>query len=438
MKMTIAGAILSGVLVAAYVPAEQQTLRQAETRPLPQLGENPALHDYLRYAALNNAGLEAAFKRWQAALERVPQVESLPDPLFSYTHFIEEVETRVGPQRHKVGVRQVFPWFGKRGLKGDAAAEQAAVARQDYEKTKLALFYRVKAAYHEYWYLAQGIAVTKQHIKLVSNLEAVARIRFKAGAAPHSALIQAQVEIGKLDDRLRTLEALRRPIVARLNAALNRRTQLPLPWPRSLPASPAAFTDKQAMQWLSEGNPDLRRLDHLAQSEEALIRLARKNYYPDITLGIDYVDTDEALMPDTLDSGKDPIAAIVSLNLPIWYGKYRAAGREARFRKAAAEEDREDTGKRLESDLELTLYHFRDAERKIDLYGDTLVPKAEQSLAVAQQGFEAGSTSFIALIDAQRLLLDFQLAERRAQADRGQRLAEIEILTGRQVGQRDD
>ena len=264
----------------------------------------------------------------------------------------------------------------------------------------------------------------------------MARTRFKAGAAPNSAVIQAQVELGKLDDRLRTLESLREPIVAKLNAALNRPTHLPLPWPRSLPEFAASFTDEQAMQWLAESNPDLRRLDHLAAKEEAGIRLARKNYYPDISLGVDYVDTDDALNPDMADSGKDPVMAMVSINLPIWYGKYRAAEREARLRKAAAEEDRDDTGKRLGADLELALYHFRDAERKIDLYGDTLVPKAEQSLKVAQQGFEAGKTSFISLIDAQRLLAGVPACRERAQADRGQRLAEIEMMSDREIAER--
>ena len=52
-------------------------------------------------------------------------------------------------------------------------------------------------------------------------------------ASAESGNPQAQLELGKLDDRLRTLEALREPIGARLNAALNRSAQQPLPWPGS-------------------------------------------------------------------------------------------------------------------------------------------------------------------------------------------------------------
>jgi cobalt-zinc-cadmium efflux system outer membrane protein len=408
----------------------QQNRRQAA----PELGDTPTLDDYLAYAAKNNAGLKAAFNRWKATLERIPQVRALPDPRFNYTYFIEEVETRVGPQNQKFGLAQTFPWFGKLSLRKDAASEAAAAEHESYERIKLQLFYRVKAAYHEYWYLAQTIAVTKEHIRLVTNMEGVARTRLKAGSVPYSAVIQAQVELGKLDDRLRTMEAMRVPVVAKLNAALNRPARQPLPWPHSLPEIAGSFTDEQAMQALVVSNPDLRGLDHSSRQEDAGIKLARKNYFPDLTLGVDYVDTDDALNPGLADSGKDPVMAMVSVNVPIWYGKYRAAEREARLRKAAVDESRTDMERRLGSELQLALYHFRDAERKIDLFGDTLVPKAEQSLQVTQQGFEAGSTGFIALLDAQRVLLEFQLSHKQAQAGRATRLAEVEMLVGRAIG----
>ncbi|MDD3605166.1 MAG: hypothetical protein PHD86_08265, partial [Kiritimatiellae bacterium] len=70
------------------------------------------LRDYLAAAARNNPELEAAFNRWKAELERIPQVRALPDPRFNYAYFVEEVETRVGPQKQRLGLSQVFPWFG--------------------------------------------------------------------------------------------------------------------------------------------------------------------------------------------------------------------------------------------------------------------------------------------------------------------------------------
>ncbi len=395
-----------------------------------KLDQKASLTQYLQYAALNNPGLEAAFNRWKAALERVPQVSSLPDPRFTYGYFIEEVETRAGPQQHKFALSQMVPWFGKLGLRGTEAAQHAHAALQEFEKAKRELFYRVKQAYCEYWYLARAVEVIEKHLKLLQTIEQVALTRFKAGTAPHSVVIQVQVELGKLEDQLHSLKAMKRPLAAKLNAALNRRLELELPWPETLPKQPVSFTREQAAELIKKHNPDLQRLKHLIRKEEAGVALAKKEYLPDITFGIEYIETDNALVPGTPDSGKDPIMATASINLPIWFGKYRAGEREAKYRRTSAEKKRADAGNRLQADLEFAFYRLRDAERKVQLYTGTLIPIANESFLVAQKSFEAGRAAFVAVIDAERLLLEFKREHYRAQADREQRAAEIEMLTG--------
>jgi outer membrane protein TolC len=389
------------------------------------------LQNYLSEAALNNPGLEASFNRWKAALEEVPQVKALPDPNFSYSYFIQEVETRVGPQQQRFGISQAFPWFGKLKLRGDAAMEMAEAERQRYEQEKLNLFYRVKSAFFEYAYLAQSIETTSQHLILLQNIEEVARTRLKIGAS-QSAAVQAQVELGKLEDRLLTLKALRLPLAANLNATLNRPDHSLLPWPQPFAGTPAEFTDDEALRLLTESSPELKRLEALIRKEIDAAELARKARYPDIRVGLDYIQTDDARMP-TPDNGKDPLLASVSINLPIWFGKLKAGEQEAAYRRTAAEDQRIETENRLAASLQMALFRFRDAERKVRLYRDTLVPKAEQSLEVTRQSFESGRDSFTSLIDAERMLLEFQLATDRAHADREIRLAEIEMLTGKQV-----
>jgi outer membrane protein TolC len=243
--------------------------------------------------------------------------------------------------------------------------------------------------------------------------------------------VKAQVELGKLEDRLSTLTDLRGPIAARLNAALNRPPGAPVPWPESVPQEAIAATDEQVLAWAAESNPDLIALDHTVLKHERAIELAAKAYFPDITLGLDYIATGDALMPGTPDSGKDPVIAMVSVNVPIWWQKYRAGEREARARLMAAEHAREEKGNALNSRIKMVLYRFRDSERKIDLFHDTLVPKAEQSLEAAETAFKAASASFLDLIDSERILLEFKLSYERALADRAQRLAELEMLVGR-------
>jgi len=398
------------------------------------LGEDAALEDYLRYAALNNPGLEAAFNEWKAALERITQARTLPDPRFNYRYFIENVETRVGPQRQAFGLSQTFPWFGKLELSGEVALEAARSAQAQYDARKLRLFYEVKRAYYEYYYLARAIAVVDENLNLVGYIEGVARTRFKAAAAQHPDVIRAQVELGKLDDQLRSLKDLRGALAARLNAAMNRPIETPIPWPKTIPEVTGKMDSVALVQALRLTNPELQALQHDIARHRAGISLADKSYYPEITVGVDYIDTGNstsAIRPS--DSGKDAVAAGFSITLPIWREKYDAGVREAMAKFGAATKVRVDRQNLLAADLKTAIYHYEDAVRKIDLFRDTLVPKAQQSLKATEASFRAGQSTFIDLIDAERVLLQFQLSYERALTDGATRLAEIETLVGRNV-----
>ena len=87
----------------------------------------------------------------------------------------------------------------------------------------------------------------------------------------------------------------------------------------------------------------------------------------------------------------------------------------------------------LGAELKLVFYQFRDAERKINLYRDTLVPKATESVKATETSFKAGKGTFLDLIDSQRILLEFGLAYERALASRMQRLGELEMLVGKEI-----
>jgi outer membrane protein TolC len=396
---------------------------------LPSLDGDARLSDYLAYAALNNPGLEAAFNRWKAAVERIPQAKALSNPQFSYTYMFQDVETRVGPQKDRYSLSQAFPWFGTLGLREAVADESAKAAYEAFQAARLGLFYQVKDAFYEYYYLARAIAITEENLQLLKRFESVAQAQYKAGA-PVAEVIKAQVELGKLDDRLRSLKDMREPMVARLNAALNRRHDRTLPWPQTAPRHDATVPNEEIFKVLQASNPELKSLDHAVAREEGAIRLARTAYFPSLMVGVDYIFVDDALNPGTPDSGMDAIMAMVALELPIWRGKNRAGVEEARRNRDAAVLTREETGNQVESRLKMVLYEFRDAERKINLYGSTLIPQAEQGLNVTEEAYRGGEVDFLSLIDAERLLLEFQLAHERALADREQRLAEVEMLVG--------
>jgi len=397
--------------------------------PLPDLNRQSHLADYLAYAVLNNPGLEAAFGHWQAALERVPQAKALPDPRFSYRYYIEEVETRRGPMRNAFDLSQNFPWFGKRALAGDVAAEAARVAEQQYEAVRDELFFKVKQAYYEYYYLARALAVTTENLELIKHLETIARTRYKTAAGSHPDVIRAQVELGKLEDRLIHLQELRSPVAARLNATLNRDITEELTVPADLEPSAIPIEEDSLLDRLVDDNPRLLALSRELDQYRAASRLAEKQYAPDFALGVNYIDMGRySSVPAGVDNGRDAVSVMLSINIPLWVKKYSAGVREAQLKRQAALNQKTDLANQLKVELKMSIFKLQDAGRKLDLYGQGLIPKAQQSLKVTEQSYRSASASFLDLIDAQRTLLEFQLAYQRALVDHEQALASIELL----------
>ena len=132
----------------------------------------------------------------------------------------------------------------------------------------------------------------------------------------------------------------------------------------------------------------------------------------------------------------DRYFATFGLRLPIWLERNEAAVSEAEARLRAAEFEQADVRNELLAAATRALFDHRDAGRKLRLYRDTLVPKAIQSLKATAAAYEAGAGEFLDLLDAERVLLEFHLARERALADRVGSFAELELLTGAELGPR--
>jgi len=424
--------VLRILILIAVAGAPGAAAEAEEGVPLPA---EPTLRDCLTYSALHNPGLKAAFHRWQAALRKAEQAGTPPDPRVTWSYYFREVETRVGPQRQAVKLSQTFPWFGKLGRRSAAAAREAEALYEEFQGEKLRLHADLTRAYSDYYYLGRALAVARDNVRLLEQLERLVRTRYKTAAASHPDLIRLQVEIGKLTDRVTALGAMQPAAAAKLDAALGRLDSSPaLPWPRALSFRPVRAAEAALLAWLDESNPRVRALDARAAAEKERLALARKQYYPDVTVSGTWIDTGKrtgAVTPP--DNGRDPVIAAVTLNLPIWRGSLAAGVRGARRRRDAVVRRRQQARLALGAALKAALFEVQDAERKLDLYRKALIPKARESLKAIQTGFMAGSSNFNDLIEVQRMLLEFELAAERALADHARWRATLEQTVGRPV-----
>lgn len=396
----------------------------------PVFDSGSTVDDYLMVAMKRNQGLHAAYNKWVADLKKSDYAGSLPDPVFNYAYFLENVETRLGPQEHRLGIRQSFPWFGTLGTKRDMAFAGAQVSYQKFQAKKYELFFKVKQAYYDYYYLGRDIELTGENLELLKFWESMARSKYKVGLKQHPDVIKAQVELGKLEDHLLTLRDQTRTKMAELRALLNLPDSVVLPIPQALAVVELPLEEDSVKAVIKENNPNIRASEWMVERSRAGEKLAGKESRPSFAIGVDYIMTGEAVNPSTPESGKDPLMIGGSISLPIWFGKNSAKRKEARALRRASEYTRQELENNLMSYTERVLFEYSDALRKTKLYRGGLVVKAEQSLNAIYAAYQAGTTDFLNVLDAQRQLLDFQLTAARERTRLAGKFARLEMLSG--------
>lgn len=384
------------------------------------LSATASLADYVKCAQANNPGLKASFHRWQAAMEKVDSEQSLENPSLTYEYYLRQLDTR-----QSLSLAQAFPWFGKRKLKAGIASAEAAAAEQDFEAARLKLVYQVKEAWYDYYFLSRSTATTEKTLRLVEDLEKSVQARYESGAAPFSDLVKVQLERDKIKNDLAGLRDEQGVRSIRLSSLLSLRTTAPLPWPAAFTQTASSVSEEQAFKTLEANSPELKALSARLSAEEQAVALAGKNGLPDFMLGV------SGMQMAGKDGGSEVDASLMlGLSLPLWRGRYAAERREAQARKDAAAQERAGRKDELHADLKTALLAFRQADRRVKLFSESLVPKAAQALETARQDYSTGKADFMALLDAQRTSLEFELLRDRAGIDREIALAEIERLTG--------
>jgi outer membrane protein TolC len=401
----------------------------------PALPESPVLADYLALASWYSPALRSRWDDWDAALAAAGYVGALPDPTLGYMYFIDPVETRVGPQNQRFSLRQGIPWFGTLGARKDRQAKAALAAEQRFVSEQLRLAYRVQAAYAEYYYLGREIDLTRENLELLRFWERVALGKYRVALKQHPDVIKAQVELGKLEDHLLTLERRTESASARLRAAVGMPGELTLPVPGTLEVAETPVDGDAIKRAALDDNPDLQAMLHTIESTSAGVRVAGKSQWPDLVLGLDYIDVGPAVIPNQPDSGQNAFMVSVGVSVPLWFGANGERKREAEAKQRSAEHNYVDARNRLAALIERSLFQYEDALRKTRLYRDGLVPKAHQSLNANYTAYQADETDFLNVLDAQRQLLDFQLQLERSRANLAIARATLEMLYPRERGQ---
>jgi outer membrane protein TolC len=399
---------LLGLLCSSLLSAEE----------LPPL----ALDALLREVAARSPSVAAEARRAEAMRVAIPQARALEDPQF--TVMTEDVPTTLtgGMPMWRLQANQMVMWPGKRARMGRVAERESEVAGAKASGALLDAVTQAKRIYYSLYLNREARRVNREQRAIADMLVDVVTGRLASGMAMHHDVLKMQTEASMLDDDLAMLEAMRREMVAMLNALRDRPAEEPLgepleAWSPEVPLDRAALLSRALAQ-----RPEIQEMAAMAESRRAMAEVSRREYYPNVMLGAFY---------DARTGGEDMIGGMVTVRVPLWLGrKQRIDVAVADLRAGAADRDRSAMEAMVRAEVEQALARLARVKRRSEILDTELLDRAQQTFDSALAAFPAGKTNTLEVLDALRVVSERRLSRTTLRVERELALVDLARAVG--------
>ncbi len=415
------------------MPAGHQAVVRAVDPQVPRLAGAHPVDDYVRYALRQNPDIQSKRNRLEAAAQRVPQAASLRDPTVTvsgYPFSSYALQTANGRLTTNLAAAQEVPWFGKLEMQARAAEADVNVARADLAATELEVIEQVKRAYYELHFVEKSTTITEQSRRLAVDLSRIADAEYRSTRVSQQDFLRAELAVYNVDADLVRLRQDLQLAQARLAKLMHISPDTPV---RSMPELEAHRlpTDlRRLFERAVAARPELHAQLAAIQRDRHAWRLAKLEYFPNVTFSGSWgaVTTNGAVA--VAADGRDFAQFGLMANIPIYRKRLRAGVREAESNTVAS-------ARRYDSLKDRTLQEVKDlfvkanAEQELlRLFGEEIVPTAEQTLNVSIPAYETGQIDILQLLDNWQDLLRFQVTQQRLEAQIRQSLASLDRVVG--------
>lgn len=363
------------------------------------------LDTYLQMAAENNPRVKASYAEFEAAMQRAPQVASLPDPTLTMSAFGKMIETRLGAQEARFNLMQMFPWFGTLKAKEDAANLMAEATFQNYLDLRNQVFFDVKQVYAELYALDKTIELKKLNLSILESYRELALSRFRSGGSPMVNVVKVDIQTNAAITEIELLEEKRKPLVTRFNLMLRRDKEEAIIIQDTIFAENAlAFIEADEN---FDQHPLITALEKQKEAYEMQDIIAQKEGNPMVGLGVDYSIISKRTDANPAMNGQDAIMPMVSVTLPIFRKKINAARKEAQLMGESILEQQEAQRNELQNEYEAALYELNSAKKLLDLY-DRQIESSGQANKLLISGYSNSITDFDEVLQMNQDILMYQ------------------------------
>jgi outer membrane protein TolC len=381
-----------------------------------------------RLALETDPAVVAAQSRALALQEQAVADGQLPDPKLLVGVWnvpLDDFSMKKEPSSQlRTGVHQAFPRgdslrYRRRHTEWLGRAETAVAL-----ETQAAILRDVRESYLELYYQEQAAAIVDQTRDLFEQLVDITRAHYASGRVSQQDVLQAQLELSRLDDRATHIDQQRDVQRAELSRWIGEAA-----WQETDPhfpqlADPPARADLEAT--LPE-HPAIRAASARVEASQQKVREAREQYKPGFDVGVEY----RKRFGNEPDGGDRPdqMAAMLTLDLPLFTAKRQDKRLSAsRQLTEAAVQTREQKLRELQRMLAADYARWQRLEQQHELYRDHLLREAADNAEAAVNAYQNGLNEFSTLMRARITELDIRLQDMRIRVDRARTQARLLYL----------
>jgi outer membrane protein TolC len=396
--------------------------KRFEGRQLSPLPAEATPDQLVEYALLNNAELEQRYWEWRSAIEQIPQ-DGTQSTTLNLAAGSSVTNGRASWRNTTVSLSNDpmtdIKWPSKLDAAAEEALENAKAAGRRFSGAQYELRDKVLSAYYDYALNAEIIRLEQRSREFLGVTVAVTEARSRAGSSGQGDVLTARNEAELAGSEIAKMESQLAGERATLNALLGRAVDAPLEVPARLPrARPLAYSDVEVIELAARRNPDLAGLADEIRGRGEGVRLAKLQYVPDFNLsaGTDLMGVTQSILGQA--------------TIPIFrYEAIDAAIAQAEANLRAAEAMRRQAGNDLAAQLIAESTFIRDADRQVEVFENTILPRARRAIILERSGYEAGQGSFLDLLNSQRSLIAIERLVADLEIGRAKSLVDLESRT---------
>lgn len=373
-----------------------------------------SLDSLLELVVENNSQLKSIALEYEAVLEQRNQVSQLPNPQVGLGIPVLRPETRLGPQMMMVSANQMFPWFGTLKSKEAVVISMSKAKYEQIAIVKLDLFYQVKSAYYQLYFLNQKQSILKENIKLFESLESISLAKIESGQATLADVLRVQTKLQGLRQQLLMIDNQKLGFEAKINELTKQPTNTKIELADSL-ILPAMEYDLASFKNKIENNhPLITQVNYQIERSNNAITVNSNMNKPTIGLGLDYSLVGERIDAKPVNNGRDILVPKVMISIPIYRKSYKAKIEEENLIQQSLVVKKESVTDRMISLLINYKANYDNSLLEKNLYKNQTITM-QMAYDVLLSEYSSSGKGFEELLMVQNQLLGFDLGFQQAE-----------------------